>query len=75
MAVAILTTLVLGVFVALATDYTGNIGATPARPRIHAAVEIGDGCLEIAFGGWRKLSATAENPPTSTSTHSQPHYR
>lgn len=67
MAIAMLTTLVLGVFVALAVDYTGNIGRNAQRDRVfNTAVEIGDGCLEITFGGWRKLSATAENPPTST---------
>lgn len=65
-AVAMFTILLLGDFVALAVDYTGNIGRNAQRDRVFAnAVEVGDGCFELAFGSWRKLSATAENPATT----------
>ncbi|HEX8077336.1 MAG TPA: hypothetical protein VF511_05940, partial [Chthoniobacterales bacterium] len=65
-AIAMFTTLILGVFVALAVDYTGNIARNAQRDRVfNNAVEIGDGCLELAFGSWRELSKTKENPSTS----------
>lgn len=62
---ALFTTLILGGFVALAVDYTGNIGRNAQRDRVfNHAVEIGDGCLELAFASWRKVSAISENPAT-----------
>lgn len=65
--VAALTTLVLGSFVAIAVEYTGTIGRNAQRDRtFNNAVEIGDGCLELAFGAWRQLSKQSENPPTNT---------
>jgi hypothetical protein len=64
--IALLTTLVLSAFVGLAVDYTSNIGRNAERDRtFNNAVEIGDGCLELAFASWRKISKTKENPPTS----------
>lgn len=63
--IALLTTLVLSAFVGLAVDYTSNIGRNSERDRtFNNAVEIGDGCLELAFASWRKLSKAKENPPT-----------
>ena len=45
--VALFTTLILGAFVAIAVDYTGNIGRNAQRDRVFGnAVEIGDGCLD-----------------------------
>lgn len=65
--ISLFVTLILTGFVALAVDYTGNIGRNAQRDRVfNNAVEIGDGCLELAFGSWRKLSATVENPATDT---------
>ena len=53
-------------FVSLAVDYSSNVGRNAQRDRVfNTAVEIGDGCLELAFGSWRKLSGTVENPATS----------
>ena len=53
-------------FVALAVDYSSAVGRNAERDRVfNTAVEIGDGCLELAFGSWRKLSATSEAPTTS----------
>ena len=63
--VALFTTLILGAFVAIAVDYTGNIGRNAQRDRVFGnAVEIGDGCLELAFGSWRELSKVSQNPAT-----------
>lgn len=57
---------VLLAFVSIAVDYSSNVGRNAQRDRVfNTAVEIGDGCLELAFGSWRKLSGTTENPPTS----------
>lgn len=54
-------------FVSIAVDYSSNVGSNAQRDRVfNNAVEIGDGCLELAFGSWRKLSGTVEAPPTST---------
>ncbi|HEV3408811.1 MAG TPA: hypothetical protein VG095_00825 [Chthoniobacterales bacterium] len=65
--VAIFTTALMAAFVGLAVDYSTNIGRNAQRDRVfNNAVEIGDGCLELAFGAWRKLSATVEAPPTTT---------
>jgi hypothetical protein len=64
---ALFTILILSGFVALAVDYTSNIARNAQRDRVFSnAVEIGDGCLELAFGSWRQLSKTSQNPPTST---------
>lgn len=64
--VALMTTILLGGFVALAVEYTGNIGRNAQRDRVFAeAVEIGDGYLEQAFGSWRQLSKASEAPSTS----------
>lgn len=64
--IALLTTLVLSAFVGLAVDYTSNIGRNSERDRtFNNAVEVGDGCLELAFASWRKLSKAKENPPTA----------
>ena len=64
--IAIATTVILGSFVALAVDYTSNIGRNAQRDRVfNTAVEIGDGCLELSFASWRELSKTAENPASS----------
>jgi hypothetical protein len=67
--VAIIITTMLAAFVALAVDYTSHVGRMAQRDRVfNNAVEIGDGCLELAFGSWRKLAASAgvKNPPTAT---------
>ena len=67
MMVVLGTVTTLAAFVAIAVDYTTNIGRNAQRDRVFAnAVEIGDGCLELAFGSWRRLSATAEAPSTNT---------
>jgi hypothetical protein len=67
--VAIVTTLALSAFVGLAVDYTSNISRNAERDRVYNnAVEIGDGCLELAYGAWRDICKnTAQlDPPTST---------
>ena len=65
--VALGTLGVLIAFVSLAVDYSSNVGSNAQRDRVfNNAVEIGDGCLELAFGSWRKLSGVVEAPPTST---------
>ena len=56
-------------FVSLAVDYSSNVGSNAQRDRVfNTAVEIGDGCLELAFGSWRKLSGVSEAPSTSAFT-------
>ena len=68
-ALAMLTIVVLGGFVALAIDYTNNIGRNAQRDRVfNNAVEIGDGCISEAFAAWRQLCKVdpSPNPPTST---------
>ena len=65
--VALGTIGVLIAFVSIAVDYSSNVGSNAQRDRVfNNAVEIGDGCLELAFGSWRKLSGVVEAPPTST---------
>jgi len=59
---------ILGGFVALAIDYTSNIGRNAQRDRVfNNAVEIGDGAISQAFGSWREICKTTPtpNPPTS----------
>jgi len=59
---------VLGGFVALAIDYTNNIGRNAQRDRtFNNAVEIGDGAISEAFASWRLICKTSStpNPPTS----------
>jgi hypothetical protein len=66
--IAIVTTLALSAFVALAVDYTSNISRNAQRDRVfNNAVEVGDGCLELAYGAWRDICKnTAQlDPPTS----------
>jgi hypothetical protein len=66
--VAIVTTFILTGFVALAVDYTSNISRNAQRDRVfNNAVEVGDGCLELAYAAWRDLSknTTTQNPATS----------
>ncbi|MFL6529831.1 MAG: hypothetical protein ACJ8KX_05125 [Chthoniobacterales bacterium] len=65
----LLTIVLLGGFVALAVDYTSGIGRLAQRDRaFNDAVEIADGCLELAFSSWRQLAQSTQNPPTSTFT-------
>ena len=67
--VAIGTMGVLLAFVSIAVDYSSAVGRNAQRDRVfNNAVEIGDGCLELAFGSWRKLSGTTEAPSTSAFT-------
>jgi hypothetical protein len=64
---AIMTTLILTAFVSLAVDYSSNISRNAQRDRVfNNAVEIGDGCLELAYGAWRDISkaSSTQNPPT-----------
>lgn len=66
---AILVITLLGGFVALAIDYTSNIGRNAQRDRaFNNAVEIGDGAISEAFAAWRQVCKTAgsPNPPTSS---------
>jgi hypothetical protein len=66
--VAVLTTVILGSFVALAVEYTSNVSRNAQRDRVfNTAVEIGDGCLEQAYAAWRQDCKTAgtQNPSTS----------
>ncbi|MEY2484850.1 MAG: hypothetical protein QOG67_2816 [Verrucomicrobiota bacterium] len=67
-ALSMLVIVVLGGFVALAVDYTNNIGRNAQRDRIfNNAVEIGDGCISEAFAAWRQVckASSIPNPPTS----------
>src|SRR5467141_1780912 len=69
LAVTVLAIGLLGGFVALAIDYTSNIGRNAQRDRVfNNAVEIGDGAISEAFAAWRQICKTASspNPPTSS---------
>jgi hypothetical protein len=67
-ALSMLVILLLGGFVALAIDYTNNIGRNAQRDRtFNNAVEIGDGAISEAFASWRQIckASNTPNPPTS----------
>jgi hypothetical protein len=67
-AMAMLTIVLLGGFVALAVDYTSNIGRNAQRDRVfNNAVEIGDGCISEAFAAWRQLCKVDSSPNPSSS--------
>src|SRR5438477_4567422 len=66
-ALAMLTVVLLGGFVALAIDYTNNIGRNAQRDRVfNNAVEIGDGCISEAFAAWRQICKTNGSPAPPT---------
>ena len=68
------TILVIGLlagFVALAIDYTSNIGRNAQRDRVfNDAVEIGDGAISEAFAAWRQICKTSSSPAPPTSAFS-----
>jgi hypothetical protein len=54
--VAILLTFIVVVLIAIATNYTQQMGRVSKRTRaINTAMEIGDGCLEVLFSNWRNI--------------------
>jgi hypothetical protein len=66
-AMAMLTIVLLGGFVALAVDYTNNIGRNAQRDRVfNNAVEIGDGCISEAFAAWRQYCKASSSPNPAT---------
>ena len=67
----IITIALITGIVGIAVDYTGHVGRNAQRNRtIATAVEMGDGSLELAFAGWRKVCATQATPTDPLSSTS-----
>lgn len=64
---ALILTLILGGFIAVAASYTQSLGGNVARTeRLEQARSVAEGCLELAFSGWRQVCRrNPVAPPTS----------